>query len=110
MNKTFYKSLDREINIFGLRGGWVKVFLSICGCALVLALFIGAMTSTGVGFSIVIVGIAGGFITCLVLQQKMPSRQIDKVKIQSRMKGYVVRRETLSRIILPDPRRKETNT
>lgn len=107
MNKTFYKSLDREINIFGLRGGWVKIFLIIVGCSLFLALLLGAMTSTGVGFSIFIIGLAGGFISCLVLQQKMPSRQIDKVKIQSKMKGYIVRRETLSRIILEDPRKKK---
>lgn len=102
MKVPFYRSLDREINIFGLRGGWVRNFLFIAGGSLVLALLVGAVTSTGMGFVIFLVGLIGGFFLCLVLQQRAPSRQLDKLKVESRMKGYIIRRETLTHIVPRD--------
>ncbi len=105
MRTVFYKSLDRPVNVFGLKGQWVNVFLYMLGGSLVLAFIVGGFTSVGGGFATFLVGGVAAFFACLVLQQKLPARQIDKAKIQSKMRQAVIRRETLSRIVLEDPRK-----
>ena len=106
MRVTFYKSLDRPVNIFGLKGQWVNIFLYLLGASVILAFVIGFLTSIGGGFAVFLIGGIGSFFVCLVLQQRLPARQIDKAKIQSKMRQSVIRRETLARIVLDDPRRK----
>lgn len=108
MKTTFYRSLDRTINIFGLRGGWVRIYLIALGCSTVVAFFLGVLAGTTAGFAFFIIMLIGLFFLCLVLQQKLPSRLIEKAKIQSKMRQVVVRRETLSRILL-DPPQVENN-
>lgn len=103
MTRTFYKSLDRPVNIFGLRGAWVRIYLILLGCSLVLALMLGALLGSAAGFAVFIVSLIGLFFSCLVIQQRLPARQIGKARIQSRMTQAVIRRETLSRILLDPP-------
>ena len=100
MDRQFYKSLDRELEIFGLRGSWVKVFLLAAGCGLVLGLVSGSLFGTGIGLSAVIVCVVCGFFGCLALQSRIPSRQLGKQKLSDRSECWVIRRETLSRILL----------
>lgn len=103
MRTEFYKSLDRPVNVFGLKGQWVNVFLYMLGGSLAFAFVVGGFTGVGGGFATFLVGGIGCFFACLVLQQKLPSRQIDKAKIQPKMRQAVIRRETLARIVLDDP-------
>lgn len=103
MKTVFYRSLDRPVDIFGLRGSWISVFLYTLGALLVLAFLVGAFTTVGIGFSVIIIGGIAAFFVYLVLQSKVPSRQIDKVKVSSKLRRAVIRRETISRIILDDP-------
>ena len=105
MKTSFYRSLDRPINIFGLRGRWVTLFLYSLGGCLVLAFIIGIMMGVGMGFSVFIVGGVAAFFGCLVLQAKTPARRLEKVKVSSRLRRAVYRRETLTRIIPQDPMR-----
>jgi predicted MFS family arabinose efflux permease len=103
MKTAFYRSLDRTINIFGLRGGWVRIYLIALGCSTVLALFIGIFAGTSMGFAFFIIMLIGLFFLCLVLQTKLPDRQLPKARVQPRMRQAVIRRETLSRILLDPP-------
>ena len=104
MKREFYRSLDRPINIFGLKGEWVRYFFYFAGVFLVLAFLVGGIVGVGMGFAIFLAGAIGSFFACLVLQDRLPSRRIAKVRLRSKMRSRVVRRETLCRILLEDPR------
>lgn len=92
----YYKSLDRPVNIFGIRGGWLKLFGIGAGAAFVLALVFGFVVGTGGGMGIFIGLVAVDFFVCLVFQAKVPSRRLGKLKYRSRMNLRVVRRSTLA--------------
>lgn len=102
MQCEFYRSLDRQISIFGLKGRWIVVCLYGIGALLLIGIFAGIMIGTGVGISIAIGGIFVSFFTCMMLQTTRPAKIIDKWFLSSRMHGDVIRRETCSRIILED--------
>ncbi len=104
MQRTFYKGLDRPINVFGLRGGWVKIFGIMAGGALVLAFIVGFISGAGAGMGTFIGGAALAFIACLFLQHKRPARRLGNLGLASKMEMRVVRRETLSKILLKEPR------
>ena len=101
MTKDFYRSLDRPINIFGLKGEWVRYFFYLAGASLVLAFLVGSVSGVGMGFAVFLVGGIGSFFACLIFQGRLPSRCIAKARIRSKM-----RRESLAKILLGDPREK----
>lgn len=103
---TFAKSLDRPVDIFGVKGSWIKVFLLMVGISVFTGIIIGSMTSSGIGISICIIGAIGSFIICQVLQNTIHQRHISKLPLTGKMNTYVKRRETLSSVLLPDPRYK----
>lgn len=107
MDRTFYKSLDREIDVFGLRGAWLKVFLFVFGGGVIVSLILGSVFGTGIGVAAVIICIACDYFACLSLQVKVPGRQLDKQSLAGKTEGWAIRRETLSRILLEDPMYKE---
>lgn len=102
MQCQFYRSLDRQISIFGLRGKWITVFLYGTGALLLLGIVLGFIISSGVGISVAIGGIFVSFFTCMMLQTTRPAKLIDKWRLSPMMDGKVVRRESVSRIILED--------
>ncbi len=104
---NFAKSLDRPVDIFGIKGKWLTVFLVCAGVALVTALVVGAMTTTGLGIATAILLIVSSFVGCLMLQGKVSHRQLSKYRASSKLPSHVARRETLGRILLPDPRYEE---
>ena len=104
MERPFYRSLDREFQILGLKGQWVKNFLIIAGAGVLFAVMAGLSTSTGIGIVIAILSLAGGFLICLVLQGKVPSRRVNKYKLRAKSFLLVIRRESISRILTSDPR------
>ncbi len=104
MRRKYYKSLDRPVNVFGLRGEWLKYFGIGCGADLVVAFLIGALMGTGVGMGLFIGLAAVVFFACLVLQAKYPSRRLGKVRLRQKMELRVVRRTALSKAV---PRLKE---
>lgn len=103
MTVPFYKSLDKEFEIFGLKGSWVKIFLMGAGVCLVLGLIVGAMTSSGIAVVTVLVLIIGDFLVCMMMQTRLPSRRVGKYSLASKCSGWVIRRESLGRILLEDP-------
>lgn len=105
MRTTFYRSLDRTINIFGLRGTWVRIYLTVLGISLVAAVFIGVIAGTSAGFAFFIIMLIALFFACLLIQQKLPNRQLHKARVQRKMRQAVIRRETLSRILLDPPQK-----
>ena len=99
MQRKYYKSLDRPLNIFGLKGNWIRIFGLVVGVALMAALVVGVVTGSGPGMGVFIVGLVGGFFVCLVLQARMPSRRLPKARLRSRMEFRVIRRRTLAKIV-----------
>ena len=103
MKRTFFRSLDRQMSLFGLRGQWIKIFLISLGAALGVALFAGMLAGMSVGLALFFGTAVISFFTCLIIQGKIPSRRISKVRHSGKMRIYVRRRELLSRILLSDP-------
>lgn len=103
MRMPFYKSLDREFEIFGIKGRWVTTVLAGAGAAVVLGVIVGSVTSSLIGIAVVVIGIVVVFFGAVTLQVKLPSRQIRKKLVESKVPGWIVRRETLCRIIMDDP-------
>lgn len=103
MRMPFYKSLDREFEIFGIKGRWVTTVLAGAGAAVVLGVIVGSVTSSLIGIAVVVIGIVVVFFGAVTLQVKLPSRQIGKKLVESKVPGWIVRRETLCRIIMDDP-------
>ena len=106
MQRPFYKSLDREFEIFGIKGKWVSILITAAAVSVGIGLVIGFILGTGMAIVSIILLIVLSVIGCMMMQTNIPSRQVKKAKISSRMEGWVIRRETLSRILLPDHRTK----
>lgn len=107
MVRTYFRSLDRPLNIFGLRGGWIRNFGVFSGAGLVLAIIVGVFTSSGIGMGVFIGGIAVSFFACLVLQAKVPYRRLPKAPLQEKMRLRVIRRRSLCRNVAVDARRQD---
>lgn len=103
MECEFYKSLDREFEVFGIRGHWVKNFLLLSGGIVVVGIFLGFVFTSGVAVAFILVCLGLDFLFCLSMQTKLPSRQVVRARLSSKSEGWVIRRETLCRILLEDP-------
>lgn len=103
MRIPYYKSLDREFELFGIKGRWVKVVLAGAGVGLLLGLIVGSFAGTIIGVVIFIITTAILFFGCITIQTKVPSRQLPKMFISGKIRGWVIRSETSSRILLEDP-------
>lgn len=104
METVFYKSLDRQIELFGIKGRWIVIFLIIAVISVVLGVILGSIFGTGVGIASIAIMIAVGFFGSLTLQNSVPSRRVGRAMIQSKVPGWTLRREALSRILLEDER------
>lgn len=103
MECEFYKSLDREFEVFGIKGHWVKNFLLIAGAVITLGIILGFVFTSGVAVAFIVVCLGLDFLFCLSMQTKLPSRQVVRTRLSARSEGWVLRRETLCRILLEDP-------
>ena len=95
----FCKALDRPIDIFGLKGKWITVFLCGGGACVLLAFIVGFIMTAGTGICVAIVGSVVSFVLCYAMQGKTSHRDLQKIPITAKAKGYVKRRETLCRIV-----------
>lgn len=100
MTVYFCKALDRPVDIFGLKGKWITVFLVIAGACVLLGVIVGFMMTTGMGISVAIIGAILTFVVAYAMQGKTGCRDLEKMPLVAKSKGYVKRRETLCRIIL----------
>ena len=101
MTRDFYKSLDRPVDVFGLKGKWIRNFLVLAGLSLVLAFFFGSLTNSGIGiFSFFIMALLS-FVGCVMVQSKISSRRMERTLFGKNCKRVVTRRETISRIVFP---------
>lgn len=102
MRVPFFKSLDRQFEIFGIKGLWVTFVLVVSGAGALLAFLFGSVLGTAVGLIIFILSAIGSFFGAVFMQTKVSSRQIPKVLITGKMNGWVRRRESLSKILVPE--------
>ena len=110
MMYNFAKSLDRPMEIVGLKGKWLTVFIAMAGGGVLVAIIAGVATTSAVGISAAILLVVVSFLLCLSLQGKTSSRQMARQKASAKIYKYVRWNECIARILLPDPmaeRRKE---
>jgi len=110
MTVYFAKSLDRPIDIFGIKGKWLTIFLVAAGCSVVFSLIVGFSVSAGAGIATAILLVVVSFIVCMVMQGKISHRQVAKVKASSFICPFISRKETIGRILLPDPMKNKQNS
>lgn len=109
MTVYFAKSLDRPVDIFGIKGKWLTIFLVAAGCSVAVSLAVGFIMSAGAGIASAILLVSVSFIVCMVTQGRISHRQVAKFKASSFICQFVSRRETVCRILLPDPRMNNNN-
>ena len=102
MQRTFFKALDREFEVLGMKGKWVAIFLISVGACIVLAIILGSIFGSTVGVVSAILLVVLSFLVCMLVQARLPSRQIGKAVLSGKVSGWVIRRETLCRILLED--------
>lgn len=100
MTTPFFKSLDRPVDIFGVKGKWIIVFLVLAGLFVFMALVLGFAVRSGVGISVAIIGILGSFVLCYILQGKVSHRQLSKIRASGKIYPAVVRHRSLCHILL----------
>lgn len=101
MKRYFAKSLDRPVEMVGLKGGWIIVFIVLALISLLVGITIGVLTTAGYGISAVFILVFTAFIGCTMVQNTIPSRDLKKLKVSGKGTTYVVRRQTLNRILRP---------
>lgn len=104
MEVPFAKCLDRPVDIFGIKGKWITIFLVLAGASIVVALALGFIVSSGIGISAGIILVVTSFVVCLTRQSKTSYRQVTKAPLRSLVIPYVMRGETLCRILHTDKR------
>lgn len=102
MRMTFYRSLDRPMDLFGLKGRWIRTFLISFGVAAAVGAVLGFALGMGAAIATILGGGAACFFGCVLLQGKTSERQLEKARIESKMERYVIRRENISRTVLRD--------
>lgn len=104
MRIPFAKSLDRPLEILGLKGKWLYLFGG-AGVGFLLAAFIvGRSLGSATGIATAAFGVVGAFIVCFIMQSRYSHRRIARMFIPARIPKYVTRRETVGRVLTPDPR------
>lgn len=112
MRIEFFRSLDRPIDIFGLKGRWIGIFLWGVGADLFLAIIIGSLLSAGIGICFFLAFTFAFFFGILIIQGGVSERAIVKVKASSKTHYTLLRKQTISFILQPDNRhylKKETD-
>lgn len=94
-----YKSLDRPIEIFGLKGKWCRIFLVAAFAGVVLSLLFGNFLGDGMNIGLCIFSIIVSFLGCFLAQMKISEREIDRIISTPDVLCSVQKRETLSRIL-----------
>ena len=102
MRVKYYKSLDRELMLFGIRGRWLWVFGIVIAVVLLLCVVFGMIYDAGVAMGLFIAGFALDFLFCIIVQARIPSRRLQKLLYVRMLPCKVVRRESLYRILRQD--------
>lgn len=95
MKVRFYQSLDRPVEIFGVKGKWITVFICMSVGFILLGVMVGAVMGTGIGIFIAIMGLFVSFAVALFSQGSVPHRRLRRFVTSSSMRFSVTRRETL---------------
>lgn len=110
MERKVYRSLDRPVAFFGIRGrymSWVVIGLVV---DLVLSFIIGALTVGIIGF-ICFLGLAIGiYLYVISFQERMSDRELEK-KMNSRRIATCIKRspQTVRRILTSYEDKKQSN-
>lgn len=102
MRVPFYRSLDRSVDIFGLKGLWIIVFLALAGASVLAGLVVGMMMGTGMGLAAILLLAGVSFMFCVTTQGRLPAKRLKRFTRSGQCSVLVRRRETLSRILLDD--------
>lgn len=98
------RSLDRPVDIFTVRGNWIKIFLILAGLCLFAAFIVGAVMGIGIAMIVFMSGVLGSFLFCMIRQDKLRHRDISKLQYVSSCRQDISRRETASMILREAPK------
>ena len=104
---NFTKSLDRPLELFGIKGKWLILLLAIAGAGAFAGIFVGMIIDTTIGVLVFVSSIFAGFLFVRASQDKASHRQLGKLSLVNKVTPYVYRRETIKSIMYVDPRFKE---
>lgn len=98
MQRTFYKSLDREVQILGLKGKWITIFIVLAVISVIFGSFSGVFLG-GLFATILVIGLfVGSYFLCIMISSSISSRDMVKYKVVRKMPYGMSPKETLNRI------------
>lgn len=98
----FAKSLDRPVDVFGLRGRWIVIFLCAAGAGVLLSVLLGFVVSSAVGIASAVILVVLAFLACVLLQDQVSYRDVSKYGAMRSLPPCVNQRESLAGILIPD--------
>lgn len=104
MRVSFAKSLDRPVDVFGIKGKWLSIFLWLTGGSVFLAIVVGSLTTSGLGIGMAFLLVFASFFVCLVAEGKVTHRQVGKFSAAGKGFYNVRRHESIASVLLADPR------
>lgn len=102
MQCIFFKSLDRPMDMFGIKGKWIFIFVVLFVAVVLVGILAGSVTTSGIGITVVIIGAVVDFVGVTMMQGKLSERNVQKIESTGKIYEAVSRKETLGRILLAD--------
>lgn len=102
MQCIFFKSLDRPMDMFGIKGKWIFIFVVLFVAVVLVGVLAGSVTTSGIGITVVIIGAVVDFVGVTMMQGKLSERNVQKIESTGKIYEAVSRKETLGRILLAD--------
>jgi len=107
MRRYFARSLDRPLEVGGLKGRWLSIFCGAAVASVLVAVVTGVAAGSAAGIVTAAVLVVCSYLACRALQGRVSARQLPRVGPSRSLVGGVRHNETLGRILLPDPRRED---
>lgn len=102
MQCIFFKSLDRPMDMFGIKGKWIFIFVVLFVAVVLVGILAGSVITSGIGITVVIIGAVVDFVGVTMMQGKLSERNVQKIESTGKIYEAVSRKETLGRILLAD--------
>lgn len=92
MERRVYRSLDRPVAFFGVRGRYTTWLAMGLGGDLVLSLVVGMMTVGMIGVVLFVAGAIAIYLYIISFQERMSDRELDR-KLNGRRLASCIRRK-----------------
>lgn len=97
MKIVIYRNIDRPFSLFGIKGMFVMVFMSLAVISVLLSLLIGAMTYTIVGLVFLLVVLFALYLGISIVQGRYREKDILRMINSLRMPSFIITRHKVWR-------------